>query len=320
MVSIAFDEHAEKYDGWFMKNPNVLTSEVLLIKHSLADPGETLSVGCGSGLFELFLKRDHGIEITTGIEPSEAMADIARARGMDVTIAGAERIPFDDASFDTVLMNGIPAYLDDLGAPLTEARRVLRPGGRIVIGDVPASSSYGMLYRMAGMIGTWEDPYLQKVAPRHPYPVEFAGASFTDQQPVDARYRFNSWRATYRYRFDRPSGWQYWVGFTAKVRDAEIRLIQCDTVALDDDLGFVPLLHLAARYRINDRWSFDADFDGLAGGPGRAFDLGLRFNYHIDERWSLGLGYRGLEGGVDNDDVYNFAWFNSAVANLRLNF
>ena len=177
MVSIAFDEHAEKYDGWFMKNPNVLTSEVLLIKHSLADPGETLSVGCGSGLFELFLKRDHGIEITTGIEPSEAMADIARARGMDVTIAGAERIPFDDASFDTVLMNGIPAYLDDLGAPLTEARRVLRPGGRIVIGDVPASSSYGMLYRMAGMIGTWEDPYLQKVAPRHPYPVEFVRAA-----------------------------------------------------------------------------------------------------------------------------------------------
>jgi hypothetical protein len=151
-----------------------------------------------------------------------------------------------------------------------------------------------------------------------PYPVEFAGQSFADGVPVEARYRFNSWRATYRYRFDRPSGWQFWAGVTAKVRDAEIRLIQGETVGLDDDTGLVPLLHLAARYRINDRWSFDGDFDGLAGGPGRAFDLSLRLNYHLDERWSLGLGYRGLEGGVDNDDVYNFAWFNSVVANLRL--
>jgi hypothetical protein len=153
-----------------------------------------------------------------------------------------------------------------------------------------------------------------------PYPVEFADQSFTDGEPVEARYRFNSWRATYRYRFDRPSGWQFWVGFTAKMRDAEIRLIQGERVGLDDDTGFVPLLHLAARYRINDRWSFDSDFDGLAGGPGRALDLHLRFNYHFNERWSLGVGYRGLEGGVDNDDVYNFAWFNSAVASLRLNF
>jgi hypothetical protein len=153
-----------------------------------------------------------------------------------------------------------------------------------------------------------------------PYPADFAGQSFSDERPVEARYRFNSWRATYRYRFDRPSGWQFWVGATAKVRDAEIRLIQGDTVGVDDNIGFVPLLYLAARYRFNDRWSFDGDFDGLAGGPGRAFDLSLRFNYLINESWSVGIGYRGLEGGVDNDEVYNFAWFNSAVANLRLTF
>jgi hypothetical protein len=153
-----------------------------------------------------------------------------------------------------------------------------------------------------------------------PYPVDFAGERFDDTAPVEARYRFNSWRATWRYRFDRPGGWQFWVGATAFVRDAEIRLVQGETVGLDDDTGFVPLLHLAARYRINERWSFDADFDGLAGGPGRAIDLGVRLHYHFRENWSLGLGYRGLEGGVDNDDVYNFAWFNSAVANLRWTF
>lgn len=177
MARVAFDEHAEKYDGWFMKNSNVLASEVLLIKHFLAKPGRALSVGCGSGLFELLLRRDYGIEVATGIEPSEAMAEIARARGMEVTIAAAEDIPFEAGAFDTVLLNGIPAYLDDLGSALSEVHRVLRPGGRVVIGDVPASSSYGMLYRMAGMVGTWDDPYLRKIAPRHPYPVEFVKAA-----------------------------------------------------------------------------------------------------------------------------------------------
>jgi AraC-like DNA-binding protein len=144
-----------------------------------------------------------------------------------------------------------------------------------------------------------------------PYPVEFAGQSFSDEQPVTARYRFNSWRVTYRYRFDRPSGWQVWAGVTAKVRDAEIRLIQGDTVGLDDDTGFVPLLYLAARYRFSDRWSFDGDFDGLAGGPGRAIDLSFRFNYLISERWSLGIGYRGLDEPI-TDIAFALGYANAS--------
>jgi SAM-dependent methyltransferase len=177
MNALAFDEHAERYDAWFMKNSNVLVSEVLLVKLFLSDAGRILSVGCGSGLFEMLLRRDHGIRIERGVEPSETMAAIARARGMEVSIAHAEALPFENDSFDTVLMNGIPAYLDDLAPALGEVRRVLVPGGAVVIGDVPATSSYGMLYRMAGMIGTWDDPYLQRIAPANPYPVEFVSAA-----------------------------------------------------------------------------------------------------------------------------------------------
>jgi ubiquinone/menaquinone biosynthesis C-methylase UbiE len=173
MASLAFDEHAAKYDSWFMKNHNVLASEVLLIKHFLKDAGRALSVGCGSGLFESFLSRNHGIAIREGIEPSEPMAEIARKRGMKVSIASAEEIPFESSTFDTVLMNGLPAYLRDLHRPFEEAYRVLKDGGRVVVGDVPASSSYGMLYRMAGIIGTWDDPRLRQIAPEDPYPVEF---------------------------------------------------------------------------------------------------------------------------------------------------
>ncbi len=174
---MGFDEYADRYDTWFLENPNVLGSEVLLVKAALGEPGRTLSVGCGSGLFESILAREHGLVIGEGVEPAEGMAEIARKRGLDVKIASAESIPHADAVFDTVLMNGIPAYLADLGAAFAEAFRVLQPGGALVVADVPASSSYGLLYQLAAEIGDWRDSRLAKLAPAHPYPLEFVAAA-----------------------------------------------------------------------------------------------------------------------------------------------
>jgi SAM-dependent methyltransferase len=189
-VALTFDEHAEKYDGWFLKNPNVLASEVLLIRHALVDPGRTLSLGCGSGLFEWLLRRDHGITIHHGVEPAQAMARIAERRGLSVKIGTAEDVPFEAGSFDTVLLNGTPAYLTDLRKALRESHRVLEPGGHVVVGDVPASSSYGMLYQLAGLIGTWDDPRLRKIAPRDPYPAEFVReASWRTTEEISAILR-----------------------------------------------------------------------------------------------------------------------------------
>ena len=76
-----FDEYAPAYDAWFLENRNVLYSEINLVAHVLKNPGRTLSVGCGSGLFETILAKEYGITITDGIEPSEGMAEIARKRG-----------------------------------------------------------------------------------------------------------------------------------------------------------------------------------------------------------------------------------------------
>lgn len=169
-----FDEHAEMYDGWFMKNRFVLESEVRLIRHALRQPGRTLSIGCGSGLFEQILRAEHGIDITHGVEPAEGMARIAELRGMIVRRGTAEQVPHGDSEFDTVLMNGTPGYLADVTKAFEEAFRLLRPGGHVVVGDVPANSGYGMLYQLATRIKTWDDPDLKKIAPPDPYPIEFA--------------------------------------------------------------------------------------------------------------------------------------------------
>jgi hypothetical protein len=151
-------------------------------------------------------------------------------------------------------------------------------------------------------------------------PVKFAGKEFQPDSPVKASYRFNSWRIGYRYHFYENNNWQLWVGGTLKVRDAEIKLSQGGSSSRDDDVGVVPLLYFAAEYRFNDQWLFEADFDGLAGGPGRAFDISAKVSYEPGDRWRFGLGYRGLEGGVDSDDVYNFAWFNTAFLSVNYRF
>lgn len=177
MADTVFDEHAEKYDSWFLANPKVLESELLMIRRALGDPGTTLSVGCGSGLFELLLRTGHGVDIRHGVEPAAEMAAIARKRGLEVTPGVAETLPCDDAAFDTVLLNGVPSYTADLAAAFREAYRVLRPGGHVVVADVPAESSYGLVYRLAAELGSWEHEHLRKVAPPHPYPIEFAAAA-----------------------------------------------------------------------------------------------------------------------------------------------
>jgi hypothetical protein len=150
--------------------------------------------------------------------------------------------------------------------------------------------------------------------------VEFAGESYAPGLPTEATYRFNSWRVTYRYRFRDGEKWRWWIGFTAKVRDAKIRLEQGTTASEDTDLGFVPLLHLRGEWRFADRWRFLLDLDALAGGPGRAEDLALKVSYDLSDRWSLAAGYRTVEGGADVDDVYNFAWFNAAVLSAAYRF
>lgn len=177
MGSMVFDELADRYDGWFKKNEAVLTSEVLLIRRFLEEPGLVLSVGCGSGLFEFQLRNEYGIDISMGVEPSDGMAEIARKRGMKVQSASAESLPYEAGSFDTVLFNGTPSYIQDLPAAFAEAMRVLVPGGRIVVADVPAESSYALLYNLAVAKGSWDDEVFDGVKPPDPYPVEFAAAA-----------------------------------------------------------------------------------------------------------------------------------------------
>ena len=172
-----FDEYAATYDAWFLDNPNVLESEVRLVASTLRNAGRVLSVGCGSGLFEKIMRDEFGITVTDGVEPSPAMAEIALKRGMDVTEATAEEFDYPAGEYDTILFNGSPSYITDLDTVLSKVYAALKPGGRIVLVDVPKESTYGLMYNLAKALGTWDHPLLEGAYPPNPYPIEFVNVA-----------------------------------------------------------------------------------------------------------------------------------------------
>ena len=147
-------------------------------------------------------------------------------------------------------------------------------------------------------------------------PLGFAGAQYKAADPTAATYTFNSYRLSYRWRFHAGDRLTAWTGLTAKVRYATVALEQGATRSRKDDLGFVPLLHLATEWRFSPDWTLSLDADALAGGPGRAVDASLKLGYELSDGWSVRAGYRAVEGGADVDSVYNFAWLHSAVVSL----
>jgi hypothetical protein len=151
-------------------------------------------------------------------------------------------------------------------------------------------------------------------------PTTFAGATFSPGQPVEGIYQFNSYRLTYRYRIYEGDRWTWKIGVTGKIRDAKIELRQGGRSAFDDNIGFVPLLHLDGEYRWNQKWRLNLNMDGSAAPQGRAFDVALKLKYSLSKNWTLGLGYRMLEGGADVKDVYAFGWLHYAAASISYRF
>lgn len=176
-MSNSFDEHASKYDAWFMENTNVLLSEARLVAQTLSGSHKILSVGCGSGLFEKILREDFGINITDGIEPALGMAEIARKRGVTVDVTTAEEGDFGNGKYDTILFNGSPSYIADLQPIVDKAYANLPAGGRLILIDVPKESGYGLLYNLAKATGSWDHPLLKGVTPANPYPIELVNAA-----------------------------------------------------------------------------------------------------------------------------------------------
>jgi ubiquinone/menaquinone biosynthesis C-methylase UbiE len=109
---------------------NALRSEIPSIR-----PAKILDLGCGTGRFTSALAQTFNCS-AAGIEPSEAMLDIARSHGaanIEWKPGNAERIPIADETVGLVFMSQVFHHFTDRNAALDEVFRVLPPGGYVAI-------------------------------------------------------------------------------------------------------------------------------------------------------------------------------------------
>ncbi|MDD4903869.1 MAG: class I SAM-dependent methyltransferase [Candidatus Bipolaricaulis sp.] len=143
--SSPFDTHAAEYDAWFDRFPNAYESELLAVRCVLPPRRDRwVEVGVGSGRFASRL----GIDV--GVEPSEAMARLARRRGIDVLAGRAEVLPLDAASAGAVFLITTICFVQDLPLALGETRRILQPDGFVLVAFIPRDSRFGRLYAAQG--------------------------------------------------------------------------------------------------------------------------------------------------------------------------
>jgi SAM-dependent methyltransferase len=106
----------------------------LLARLDLHDGLRVLDLGCGPGWYTWALSRLGSLELVAIDTDSGRLQALAELQtGAELVTADASRLPFDDASFDRVLMSEVLEHVEDDAAALAEIRRVLRPGGVLAL-------------------------------------------------------------------------------------------------------------------------------------------------------------------------------------------
>ena len=135
-----FETHHRRYDAWFVRHAAAYQSELLAVRALLPWGGLGLAIGVGTGRLAAPL----GVQV--GIDPAVEVLDYAANRDISTVQAIAEALPFADSSFDYALSVTTICFVDDATAMLSEAYRVLKPGGELVIGFIDRTSDLGQHY------------------------------------------------------------------------------------------------------------------------------------------------------------------------------
>jgi SAM-dependent methyltransferase len=124
-----YSRQAERYDQTRSASPSVLRE---LRKALNGVPGRRLpDIGGGTGNYAIALQGEGWRPVV--IDRSPAMLARASAKGLRILEADAQRLPLGDGTFDAAMMISMLHHVEDRGAALAEARRILRPSGRLVL-------------------------------------------------------------------------------------------------------------------------------------------------------------------------------------------
>ncbi len=127
-----FDVAGDAYDR-FMGRYSQPLAATLVDYLELSTDQRVLDVGCGPGALTGQLVQRVGADHVVAVDPSEPFVDACRSRhpGVDVRLARAEALPFDDDAHDAAAANLVLHFMTDPVGGIAEMARVTRPGGLV---------------------------------------------------------------------------------------------------------------------------------------------------------------------------------------------
>jgi SAM-dependent methyltransferase len=120
-----------------------------------------LDVGCGDGTLACLMAARSAQAF--GVDPDAAMLGAARQRAASAKLAVGffagriERLALADETFDLVVAVTVLCFVRDAAQGVREMSRILKPGGRLIVGELGRWSSWAALRRVRGLLGskTW---------------------------------------------------------------------------------------------------------------------------------------------------------------------
>ena len=176
MSQLEFDEKTVKALEAIYGTRDVLRRRSLVQEAIGAAAGERiLDVGCGPGFYVAELLERVGPQgHVTGVDTSAPMLDVAARRvgsqaNVELVNSPATQLPFAEAAFDGAISVQVLEYVDDVALALGELRRVLRPGGRLVVWDVDwetVSMHSADPSRMRRVLDAWDRHLVHRSLPQ----------------------------------------------------------------------------------------------------------------------------------------------------------
>ncbi len=155
---VLFDQEASTYDDWCKTPLGSFVDHVekeWMAKSSKPLAGEkALDLGCGTGIYAIWLKKQ-GLDVT-GIDLSSAMLAKAKEKAQreDLAVHWIQgdiiQLPFDHETFDLVICNIVLEFVGNPEKVVAEAMRVLKKGGRLIVGLINKESYWGRTYAQKG--------------------------------------------------------------------------------------------------------------------------------------------------------------------------